>query len=124
MEIFKTRRFDRWAHSEELTDKMLTLAVAEMNSGLVDASLGGGVYKKRVAKLGHGKSVSYRTLLAFKIRDKAFFMYGFSKNQRENITSRELVALKRYASELFGYSEIQLNKALKNGELIEVKDDE
>jgi hypothetical protein len=95
-----------------------------MNSGLVDAMLGGNVYKKRVAKPGQGKSGSYRTILAFKLKDKAFFMYGFSKNQRANISSKELVVLKRLASELLGYSELQLNKAVEKGELIEVEDSE
>lgn len=123
MRIFKTQLFAKWAQNESLTDQTLVLAITDMNAGLVDASLGGCVYKKRVAKRGHGKSGSYRTLIAFKIKDSAFFMYGFSKNQRENITSRELVALKRYASELLGYNDAQLTITLKNGELIEVKND-
>lgn len=124
MRIFKTKLFDRWANKEALPDKALVTAVAEMNSGLVDAMLGGNVYKKRVAKPGQGKSGSYRTILAFKLKDKAFFMYGFSKNQRANISSKELVVLKRLASELLGYSELQLNKAVEKGELIEVEDSE
>lgn len=124
MRIFKTRLFDRWAKTEDLPDKSLVKAVEEMNSGLVDAELGGHVYKKRVARPGQGKSGSFRTILAFKLKDKAFFMYGFSKNQRSNVTSKELVALKRLASELLGYSEAQLKKAIENGELIEVEDNE
>jgi len=124
MRIFKTRLFDRWSKTETLPDKALIIAVAEMNSGLVDAALGGNVYKKRVARPGQGKSGSYRTILAFRLKDKAFFIYGFSKNQRANISSKELVALKRLASELLGYSEPQLKKALENGELIEVEDNE
>lgn len=124
MRIFKTRRFDRWAKTEDLPDKSLAKAVEEMNSGLVDAVLGGDVYKKRVARPGQGKSGSYRTILAFRLKDKAFFMYGFSKNQRANITSKELVALKRLASELLSYSDPQLKKAIENGELIEVEDNE
>ncbi|MGV3526598.1 MAG: type II toxin-antitoxin system RelE/ParE family toxin [Candidatus Sericytochromatia bacterium] len=124
MHIFKTKLFDRWAKDEGLTDQALAAAVCEMNSGLVDAALGGNVYKKRVAKPGKGKSGSYRTLLAIKLQDKAFFLYGFSKNQRANISSKELIALKRLAAELLGYSETQLAKAIDKGELSKVEDNE
>lgn len=78
MQIFKTRLFDRWANTEGVSDQALMKAAAEINEGLVDAALGGNVYKKRVAKPGQGKSGGYRTILAFKIKDKAFFMYGFA----------------------------------------------
>lgn len=121
MQIFKTKLFNRWAKDEGLTDQVLAAAVSEINSGLVDAALGGNVYKKRVAKPGKGKSGSYRTLLAIKLQDKAFFLYGFSKNQRSNLSSKELVALKRLASELLGYSEDQLTKAIDIGEISEVE---
>jgi hypothetical protein len=52
--------------------------------------------------------------------DKSFFMFGFAKNQRENISAKELKALKLMAKELLGYSNLQLNKAVKSGELIKV----
>jgi len=55
---------------------------------------------------------------------KAFFIYGFSKTQRANISARELLALKRLASELLSYSDARLKKAVENSELIEVKDNE
>lgn len=124
MQIFKTRLFERWAKAEHVSNQALIKAAAELNEGLVGAALGGNVYKKRVAKPGQGKSGGYRTILAFKIKGKAFFMYGFAKNQRANISAKELVALKRLASELLSYSKSQLKKAIENGELIEVKDNE
>jgi hypothetical protein len=60
-------------------------------------------------------------LVSFKIGDKSFFMFGFAKNQRENISAKELKALKFMAKELLGYSNLQLSKAVKLGELIKVK---
>jgi hypothetical protein len=124
MQIFKTKLFARWAKDEGLTDQSLVAAVKEMNSGLVDAILGGNVYKKRIAKAGKGKSGSYRTLLAIKFQDKAFFLYGFSKNQRSNVSPKELLALKRLASELFSYNESQIKKAVDICELYEVNENE
>ena len=121
MRIFTTRAFSRLDVAGELSDTDLIAAVAEMNDGLWDANLGGQVYKKRVALAGRGKSGGARTLVAFKSDDKAFFMYGFAKNQRSNIAAKEKQALKRMAGELLGYSDKQLRQALGHGTLIEIE---
>ena len=110
-----------------LSDTALIAAVQEMESGLVDAQLGGHVVKKRVALPGRGKSGSTRTLLAYQSGSKAFFVYGFAKNERANIGDKELKAFKLLATELLGYQPAALRKATKTGELIEiieVQDDE
>ena len=80
MEIYKTRIFHRWANDEGLTDAAICDAVKEMNNGLFDADLGGGLFKKRIAKQGKGKSGGFRTLLATNRGDKWFFIFGFQKN--------------------------------------------
>jgi len=82
--------------------------------------LGGFVYKKRVSIHGRGKRSGARTLIAFKREDKAFFMYGFAKNQRDDIGDNELKALKRLAKEFFSYSENEIDQAIKTKEIIEV----
>ena len=82
MRVFKTRWFHRWARKERLSDEALVSAVGEMEQGLIDADLGGNVYKKRVAFPGRGKSGSTRTIVAYRVEDKAFYMYGFAKNKR------------------------------------------
>jgi hypothetical protein len=123
MRIFTTKWFTKWAAKEGLTDEALRTAVAEMEQGLIDASLGGHVYKKRVGVQGRGKRGGVRTLLAFKADDKAFFIYGFAKNQRDNIGNQELKALKRLAAELLAYRDQAMKKALKAGELREVEND-
>ena len=124
MRIFKTRPFKRWADSEKLNDVSLKNAVNELSKGLIDANLGGSVYKKRIATQGKGKSGGLRTLIAFRIADKAFFMYGFSKNQRESIDDKELKALKNMAREMFAYSDKVLAGMARQGKLIEVETDE
>ena len=123
MQAFKTKWFAKWAVGQELTDAALAVAVAEMEQGLVDAKLGGEVVKKRVALPGKGKRGSTRTLVAFRYGDKAFFIYGFAKNERANISAKEFKALKLLARELFSYTKPALAKVIKAGELIEVKDD-
>jgi hypothetical protein len=123
MQTFKTKAFAKWARGEGLGDAALAMAVAEMERGLIDAQLGGQVVKKRVAFPGRGKRGSARTVVAFKQGDKAFFIYGFAKNERGNVNEKELQALKLLAKELLGYTATSLDKALRAGELIEVDDD-
>lgn len=123
MRIFKSRLFARWAGDEGLGDSDLHQAVMEMQQGLIDANLGGNIYKKRLSIRGRGRSGGVRTLIAFKVDDKAFFIYGFAKNRRDNITVVELQALKMYAKELFGYRDDELAHAVITGKLIEVRYD-
>lgn len=121
MRAFKTKAFAKWANAEGLDDHTLAFAVVELNRGLVDASLGGHVVKKRVALRGRGKRGGTRTLVAFKQGDKAFFIYGYAKNEQANVSSRALRALKLLAKDLLNYPLPALDKAAQTGELIEIE---
>jgi len=121
MQAFKTKVFAKWADGEGLGDELLASAVAEMEQGLIDVRLGGLVVKKRVALPGRGKRGGARTLVAFRQGDKAFFIYGFAKNERANVSNKELRALKMLAKELMNYAAAALTKAMKAGELIELE---
>lgn len=118
MRIFKTRPFSRWAEKEGVRGDALRRAVVEMGRGLIDADLGGHVIKKRVALHGRGKRGGARTLLAYQMDWRAFFVFGFAKNTRSNVSSDELRALK-----LLNYREPELSQALAAGALIEVQAD-
>ena len=120
MQIFLTKWFSRWAANEGLLEQALRDAVSEMEQGLIDANLGGHVVKKRIGVGGRGKSGGVRTILAFQIKGKAFFLYGFAKNQRDNINAKELQALKKMAAHLLAYDRKALDKAIEMQELIEV----
>jgi len=121
MRIFVTREFSRSDIGKAIGAFELTKAAFEINQGLWDASLGGQVFKKRVALAGRGKRSGARTIVAFKCDDRVFYIYGFAKNQKENVSADELRALKRLASELLSYEQIELNIALHHGELIEIE---
>lgn len=120
MKVFKIKWFNQWATKVKITDDELLQTIREIEQGLIDANLGGHVYKKRVSFQGRGKRSGARTLIAFKIKDKAFFIYGFAKNQQDNINERELKALKQLAKELLQYDDHKLRNAMIAGELIEV----
>ena len=120
MSVFKTRLFQDWQKKEDLSDKSLCAAVDEMSRGLIDANLGGGLVKKRVARPGAGKSSGFRTLLATNKNDKWFFVYGFAKNERDNIENQEMMALKRLAAALLGMDANTIDKLLADKELKEI----
>lgn len=102
MDVFMTKVFERWRSKEGLSHRALCQAMDELERGLVDANLGGGLYKKRVGRTSGGKSSGYRTLIAARFRERAIFIFGFAKNERESIDRREERALKAYARQLLG----------------------
>ena len=122
MRVLKTRVFARWARRDGPTESQLMHAVQEMQRGLVDADLGAGLFKKRVARSGAGKSGGYRTLLASNRRDRWVFLFGFGKNDRENVDEKEKNDLRRVAGILLGKSDADITQLIDIGELQEVKD--
>lgn len=121
MRILKNRAFHHWAKDIGLEDSKLEKAIEEIEAGSVEANLGGNIYKKRVSIGNKGKSGGARTIVAFKLNDKAFFIYGFAKSARNNITNQEKDALKELAKVYFNYNDKQINQAIKIGEFFEVK---
>ena len=83
--------------------------------------MGGNVYKKRVALPGRGKRGSTRTLVAFRSGDRAIFVRGFAKNERTNIGEREKKGLKKLAKVYMEYSQRNLDEAVEERKLFEVK---
>lgn len=120
---FKTRYFNRWMRKTELTDIALCAAVSEMEQGLIDADLGGGVVKKRVGLAGRGKRGGARTLVATNKATRWFFVFGFEKNDRANISDEELEGLKDIAEQLLARTEKQLNEAVHDETLTEICND-
>ena len=120
MAIYKTRWFDRWAHKQGLATRSICAAVREMTNGLYDAELGGGLFKKRIARAGQGKSGGFRTLVATNKGNRWIFVFGFAKNERANIDQDEEDALKKLSGHLLSMTEQANGKAQRAGELMEV----
>lgn len=121
--VFQTRHFAKFASKAGLTDTALCDAAKEMEQGLIDADLGGGVVKKRIALPGKGKSGSSRTIVAHRQKSHWFFVYGFEKNSRANITDREKSALQKMAADLFAYTEADLDALVTGQNLLEICND-
>lgn len=122
MTVYVTKEFSRFARKAGLLDAKLLQAAGDVAKGQYDADLGGGVFKQRVAREGGGKSGGFRTIILFKVGGHSFFAHGFAKNNKANVSAKELKALKRLANVLIGFSDEQLQAAKAAGELSEVSD--
>ncbi|MCL2067198.1 MAG: type II toxin-antitoxin system RelE/ParE family toxin [Treponema sp.] len=120
MRIFKNTWFARFAEKESITDSELKETVNQLEEGQIDADLGGGVYKMRVARPGEGKSRGYRVIIFFKSEERAFFVYSFAKSDRDNIDHGELRAFRADARVNFSLTDEQIIDRLKKGTLIEI----
>lgn len=120
MTIYVTKEFTRFARKAGLLDAKLLQAAGNVAKGQYDADLGGGVFKQRVAREGGGKSGGFRTIILFMVGGHSFFAHRFAKNNKANVSAKELKALKHLANILIGFSDEQLQAAKAAGELSEV----
>lgn len=122
MRFFKNAWFERFARKQSISDKALMEAITRAERGLIDADLGGGVIKQRVARPGQGKSGGFRTIILYRTADRAFFVYGFSKNDRDNIDDDEEVAFKKAAGYVLEISDTHLAELIDQKQFTEVHD--
>ncbi|MDR1787553.1 MAG: type II toxin-antitoxin system RelE/ParE family toxin [Treponema sp.] len=121
MRIFKTTWFDRFAAKEAISDDELRSVVNELETGQPDANLGGGVFKMRLARPGAGKSGGYRVVVFFRAGERTFFVYGFAKSDRGNISRRQLAEFKNAAKIAFSYTDAQLDERVKLKRYLEIE---
>ena len=120
MRLFKTKPFARFAAKQGITDAVLREAIHRAEAGLIDADLGGGVIKQRVARQGQGKSGGFRSIVLFRRGTLAFFAYGFAKNERDNIDRQELSAFRLLAAQMLAMDGKAIGAAVKNGTITEI----
>lgn len=120
MRIFKNAWFGRFARREKIKDAVLKDAIARAERGIIDAELGGGVIKQRIARPGQGRSGGYRSIIIFQKGERAIFVYGFAKSDREDIEPDELVGFKKLAKKWFTFFDQKIAAMIKNQELTEI----
>lgn len=124
MRVFKTKPFARFADREGIADAALCDAVRRAGQGLIDADLGGGVIKQRIARKGRGKSGGVRSIVLFRHGETAVFVYGFAKSARDNIRRDELAAFRKLAGVMLALDGKALSAAMANGTIMEIACDE
>jgi hypothetical protein len=121
---FKTKWLTRFARREGIADKSLREAIERAERGLIDADLGGGLIKQRVARQGQGRSGGYRMMIAYRAKERAVFLFGFAKNDSENIGPDELLLFRAGADRWLAADAAKILEALEDGALQEIEDDE
>ncbi len=124
LQTFKTKAFARFSDREGLEDAALCDAIRRAGEGLIDADLGGGVIKQRIARKGGGRSGGFRIIVLFRQGELAFFVHGFAKSDRDNLRRKELTGLRSLANEYLGLDAAGLAAAQATGAIIEVECDD
>jgi hypothetical protein len=118
--IFQTKVFARLARAEGVATEWLSRCLREAEDGLIEANLGRGLIKQRLARPGQGKSGSLRTVVVFRRGNRAIFIDIFAKKDKANFTEDELKAYRKLAGILLSWSDKQISEALAAGTLIEI----
>jgi len=124
LEIFKTRGLIRFVRRERIEDGSLREAIERAERGVIDADLGSGLIKQRVARPGQGRSGGFRMMIAYRAGNRAVFLYGFAKNERANIEPDELLSLREIGAAWLEADAKKIALAIEEGVLQEVDDDE
>lgn len=98
--------------------------MTEIDNKLVDAKLGNGLYKKRIGRSHCGKRDGFRTILAYRELHRAVFIFGFAKNENDNIDEDQLSKLKKLAKYYLAISEDDINALVTTSKLVEVNYDD
>jgi hypothetical protein len=121
LSVFKSKPFARFARKARIADADLWNAALLANEGLIDADLGGGVIKQRIARAGEGKSGGSRTIILFKKDDRAVFVFGFEKKDRANIGQSDLIAFRVLADDVLHCPDSTIAHRVTSGSLIPVR---
>jgi hypothetical protein len=121
MKELMTKQFDKWISKQEIQNNELKNALNELELGNFDANLGTHLFKKRVRFIGKGKRSSGRTIICYKRDDRAIFIHGFAKKEKDNLSAKELLIFKELSKILLALSLTEIEIAIKNGDLVEVK---
>lgn len=120
MRVYKTKWLGRFARRERITDASLLEAIERAERGIIDADLGGGLIKQRVARPGQGRSGGYRMIVVYRTKDRAVFLYGFAKSERENIEAADLEDLRLIASDFLAADDKGFDRIIAQQDLQEI----
>ena len=118
----KTKWFDKWAKKQTVTDRLLLETIENVSNQLGTNNLGSGLFKVRTPKIGKGKRGGIRTFLVYKESEKAIFVYGFSKNKKDNLDKNELKYCKKLAKDLLAIENNEYERLISLGNFNEIEE--
>jgi hypothetical protein len=128
MRVFVIPQVGRLMRKERLTDAILCRAAREVVVGVLgagEADLGGGLFKKRLARPGRGKSGGYRVIIAYRPprTERVLFTYAFAKNAAATLTQQGHEALAKAAAAFLAADERQVAALRASGDVREIECD-
>ncbi len=121
MKKLSTKWFRKWAKKSKIKDQDLLDAVDNLIKGLSTADLGSNLFKIRVKREHSGKSSGFRTIVVYKENEKAIFLYGFGKNEKDNISKTELLYFKKLGNDFLALDENQIKQLIEAKSLFEIE---
>ena len=124
MQVYKTKGFAKFTRKKKINDSLLCEAVERAERGLIDADLGDGLIKQRIPRPNEGRSGGYRAFIAYQVGDLMVFIYGFAKNEQDNINDLELEELHKIVGSALKLDNEKIENLVEIGEWIEVNCDD
>jgi hypothetical protein len=124
LRVFRTKSFRRFQRKEGITDRSLADAISRAERGLIDANLGHGLIKQRVARPGEGRRSGFRTVVAYRVGERAVFIFGFAKSDQANLSKPDERDLKDFGALLLALDARGIETMIAGDELTEVTYDE
>lgn len=121
MKILSTKWFKKWSKKANLTNQDLLEAIKNLEGGLSTANLGNHLFKIRVKREHGGKSSGFRTIVVYQENNKAIFLYGFRKNEKENIGKSDLQYFKKFGDDLLALNKNQIQQFVEQKILFDIE---
>ncbi|ETR70006.1 MAG: hypothetical protein OMM_09137 [Candidatus Magnetoglobus multicellularis str. Araruama] len=122
MKKLSTKWFYKWSKKNKLSNQDMLKAIKDLEANLSTSDLGHHLYKVRIKRTYSGKSKGFRTIIVYKQKDRAVFLYGFGKNEKANITKSELKYFKKLSDDLLALTLNQLKKAIDQKILFDLEE--
>ena len=124
MKRLSTKWFKKWSKKVKLANDDLLGAISDLEDRLSTTDLGSHLFKVRVKREHSGKSSGFRTIIVYQENEKAIFLYGFGKNEKENIDKSELQYFKKLGDDLLALNSEQLEESIGQKILFDLEEEE
>ena len=121
MERLITKWFKKWARKSKVNDESLLDTISNLEDGLSTVDLGSNLFKVRVKREHGGKSSGFRTIILYKKDEKAIFLYGFGKNEKDNINKTELLYFKKLGNDFLNLNQEEIEQLIDKKSLFEIE---
>jgi hypothetical protein len=118
---FKSKWFQKWAKKNHLSDSALIDSIQDLKENKSTVKLGFNLFKVRVSSGNKGKRGAFRTIVVYASEVRAIYVFGFSKNELDNISNKELEDFKELARTYTNMNETEIKILLEKDAIFELE---